>query len=55
VDAWPHSSAAHPPTAKLRRPRLADASHASPDARVDLGSIKVFFAYFILYFRRPFI
>jgi hypothetical protein len=55
VDVRPHGSAAGPPTAKPRRPRLADAPHASPDARIDLGSIKVFFVYFISYFRRPFI
>jgi hypothetical protein len=55
-----HNSAARSPTTKPRRsqprrPRLADALHASPDARIDLGSIKVFFAYFISYFRRPLI
>jgi hypothetical protein len=55
-----HNSATCPPTTKLRRsqprrPRLADALHASPDARIDLGSIKLFFAYFISYFRRPLI
>eukprot|EP00267_Zea_mays_P041755 XP_020393681.1 uncharacterized protein LOC103628461 [Zea mays] len=48
VDVWPHGSAAGPPTAKPRCPRrsqprrpcLADAPHASPDARIDLDSIK---------------
>jgi hypothetical protein len=62
VDVRPYGSAAGPPTAKPRCPRrsqprrpcLADAPHASPDVRIDLDFIKVFFCLFYFLFSMAF-